>query len=135
MRTLATTFTALSDPARLRIFNLLLAGGTLCVCDLQDVLGFTQTKVSRHMRCLRRAGIVKTRKKGRWVYYSLAPLDRNTEPLYRFLDGVLPSQDGASSDTRRLKQLLDAGSCAGTASCCTPVRSLLSGSKRKAEVS
>lgn len=65
-------FRAFSDRTRLRILNLL-RGGELCVCDLIDVLGVPQPKVSRHLAYLRRAGLVSARKDGLWSYYSLTP--------------------------------------------------------------
>lgn len=66
------TFRAFSDRTRLRILNLL-RGGELCVCDLIDVLGVPQAKVSRHLAYLRRAGLVRARKNGLWSYYTLTP--------------------------------------------------------------
>lgn len=64
-------FGAFSDPTRLRILNLL-EGGELCVCDLCEVLGETQPKVSRNLAILRRSGLVDVRREGRWRYYGLA---------------------------------------------------------------
>ena len=63
-------FRAFSDRTRLRILNLL-RGGELCVCDLIEVLGVPQAKVSRHLAYLRRAGLVQARKDGLWSYYRL----------------------------------------------------------------
>jgi ArsR family transcriptional regulator len=65
-------FRAFSDRTRLRILALLRAGET-CVCDLQSVLDVPQPKVSRHLAYLRKAGLVRVRKKGLWSYYTLAP--------------------------------------------------------------
>ena len=66
-------FRACSDATRLRILNLLRAGGEVCVCDLVTTIGGPQPKVSRHLAYLRRAGLVAARKEGLWQYYSLAP--------------------------------------------------------------
>jgi ArsR family transcriptional regulator len=74
-------FRAFSDRTRLRILNLLKAG-ELCVCDLVRVIGAPQPKVSRHLAYLRKAGLVKSRKAGLWMYYELAPA-RN--PFHRKL--------------------------------------------------
>ncbi len=63
-------FKAVADQNRIRIVNLL-GGGELCVCDLMDVLRMGQSKVSRHLAYLRRAGLVEQRKRGLWSYYSL----------------------------------------------------------------
>lgn len=65
-------FRAFSDRTRLRILHLLRTGET-CVCDLVEVLGVPQPKVSRHLAYLRRAGLVSARKDGLWSYYTLAP--------------------------------------------------------------
>ena len=76
----ALLFKTLSDPTRLRLLNLL-AGGEVCVCDLHDTLGLDQPKVSRHLALMRRAGLVETRRNGKWMHYRLAqrgdPLVRN----------------------------------------------------------
>jgi ArsR family transcriptional regulator len=65
-------FRAFSDRTRLRLLNLL-RGGEACVCDLVDVLGVPQPKVSRHLAYLRKAGLVTARKDGYWMHYALAP--------------------------------------------------------------
>ena len=65
-------FRAFSDRTRLRVLHLL-SPGELCVCDLVEVLGVPQPKVSRHLAYLRRAGLVKSRREGLWSYYRLAP--------------------------------------------------------------
>jgi len=65
-------FRAFSDRTRLRLLNMLRTGET-CVCDLVEVLGVPQPKVSRHLAYLRRAGLVTARKDGYWMHYSLAP--------------------------------------------------------------
>ena len=64
-------FRAFSDRTRLRLLHLL-SGGELCVCDLVEVLGVPQPKVSRHLAYLRRAGLVRARREGLWMYYRLA---------------------------------------------------------------
>jgi ArsR family transcriptional regulator len=66
-------FRAFSDRTRLRILNLL-RPGELCVCDLVRVIGAPQPKVSRHLAYLRKAGLVRARKEGLWMYYELSPV-------------------------------------------------------------
>ena len=65
-------FRAFADRTRLRILHLL-HPGELCVCDLVEVLGVPQPKVSRHLAYLRKARLVLARKEGLWSYYRLAP--------------------------------------------------------------
>lgn len=64
-------FKALSDETRLRIVALL-SKRELCVCQLEWTLGLTQAKVSRHLTVLKNAGLVKDRREGLWVFYSLS---------------------------------------------------------------
>ena len=71
---------ALADPARRRIIELLkrkgccscdeigLADPGLCVCDVEADLKLSQPTVSHHIQVLREAGLIKTRKIGRWLY-------------------------------------------------------------------
>ena len=68
---LAQTFHVLSDPGRLRLIAALLEGGELCVCDLAAVTGLSQTACSHNLRLLRLQRLVRHRKQGRNVYYSL----------------------------------------------------------------
>ncbi len=68
---LAETFRVLSDPGRIRLISALLEGGELCVCDLAAVTGLSQTACSHNLRLLRSKRLVRYRKQGRNVFYSL----------------------------------------------------------------
>ena|SRR5689334_22525694 len=63
---------ALSDVTRLAIVERL-RGGERCVCELTDLLDAAQSRLSFHLKVLRDAGLVRDRREGRWVYYSLRP--------------------------------------------------------------
>jgi ArsR family transcriptional regulator len=63
---------ALADPTRFRVIAAL-RQQELCVCELCDALEATQSTLSTHLSLLRNAGITKTRKQGKWIYYSLSP--------------------------------------------------------------
>lgn len=67
----AQVYKSCSDEARLRILNLILHQGEMCIADLELVLGYTQTKTSRHITYLKNSGILSTRKSDRWVLYSV----------------------------------------------------------------
>jgi ArsR family transcriptional regulator len=71
VRPASRLFKALGDETRLRIVALL-SHGELCVCHLQEALGLSQPRVSRHLAVLRGAGVVEDRRDRRWVYYRLA---------------------------------------------------------------
>ena len=68
----AAVLKALSDPNRLRIFDLLMQGDS-CNCELNDKLGLPPNLLSHHLRVLRQAGLVDSRRDaidGRWIYYT-----------------------------------------------------------------
>ena len=67
---LARAFHALSDTKRLGIVSLL-TDGERCVCELTSVVGAKQPLLSFHLKILREAGLVKSRRRGKWMYYSL----------------------------------------------------------------
>jgi len=67
---LAETFKVLGDPTRVRILHAL-SLEELCVCDIASLLGTTKSAVSHQLRLLRSLRVVKFRKDGRIVYYSL----------------------------------------------------------------
>lgn len=69
-REMAETFKTLSDPARVRILYLL-SQDALCVHDLAAILEMSQSAVSHHLKILRLMRLVKTRREGRAVFYSL----------------------------------------------------------------
>ena len=64
-------FLALSDQTRLRLLSLMTTG-EVSVGFLTDTLGESQPKISRHLAYLRSAGVVSTRRDGKWVYYGIA---------------------------------------------------------------
>ena len=61
----------LADPVRLRLLWLLSDGGEHCVCRLVEALDLPQSTVSRHLGRLREAGLVRGRREGTWMHYSL----------------------------------------------------------------
>ena len=77
---LAATFKALADPTRIRIVSVL-AQTELCVCDLAATLGMTQSAVSHQLRLMRDLRLVKSRKNGRMVFYTLD--DEHIRDLYQ----------------------------------------------------
>src|SRR3990170_8350831 len=72
LRRAARWFHALADETRLRIVDRLRAGEE-CVCNLTDTLETGQSRLSFHLKTLKDAGLVRDRRQGRWIYYSLDP--------------------------------------------------------------
>jgi ArsR family transcriptional regulator len=68
----AAVFKALSDPARLRIVNLLARNREpVCVCELTPAVGLAQPTVSHHLKKLVQAGLLRREQRGVWAYYTL----------------------------------------------------------------
>lgn len=74
---LAAAARALSDPTRLTIASALLRGDELCVCDMAWVVGQSQNLVSHHLRQLKIAGLVSSRRQARMVMYQLTDRGRS----------------------------------------------------------
>lgn len=72
---LSAVFGALADPTRLRLFDLVRRAGNngVCSCDLVEPLDRSQPTISHHLKVLREAGLVESRKEGTWVWYSVTP--------------------------------------------------------------
>ncbi|MGX8796922.1 ArsR/SmtB family transcription factor [Fusibacter sp. JL298sf-3] len=66
----AKLFKALGDPTRVKILQLL-SLSEMCVCDITHVLNMTHSAISHQLKTLRQAGLVKNRKEGKVVFYSL----------------------------------------------------------------
>ena len=82
----AEQFKMLGDTSRLRVLHLLFQR-ELCVCEVQALLGMSQSSASRHLHRLKAAGFLTVEKRGQWTYYRLSDDFKNSqELLYRFLE-------------------------------------------------
>jgi ArsR family transcriptional regulator len=97
-------FKALSDENRIRILNLL-KEGELCVCEIESILGITQSNASRHLNKLKSLKIIDAEKKAQWVYYFI---DKNfiaeNKMLYDYLNDRLTNERGYTKDIEKLKK-------------------------------
>ena len=83
-------FLSLSDKTRLRLV-MLMKNGEVSVGYLADSLGQSQPKISRHLAYLRNAGLVSTRRDGKWIYYAIEPPQNSA--ANRVLMEILGSPD------------------------------------------
>ena len=88
---LAGLFAALADATRLRLLNLM-DGREVCVCYFVEILRQGQPKISRHLAYLRKAGIVSSRREGKWMHYRILP--QADEAAASILTAVLASLRG-----------------------------------------
>lgn len=86
---------AVAEPTRARIVALL-GHGEHCVCDVGETLGLSPALVSHHLRILRASGLLRDRRSGRWVYYSL-DLDRLASLRAAVADLLTPTEAAASA--------------------------------------
>ena len=77
---LSELFKTMGDPTRIRIMDAL-AKTEFCVCDLAELLGLSQSATSHQLRVLRNNDLVKYRREGKMVYYSMH--DSHVSELYR----------------------------------------------------
>lgn len=102
-------FRALADRTRLRLLNLM-ADGEVCVCFLVEALKTNQPKISRHLAYLRRAGVVKARREGKWMHYQRAdPPDPHAARIFREVCQCLEQDPEMNRDRERFVKL-----------CCAP---------------
>ena len=69
---IADLFKGFADPTRVHILSLLLAKGELCVTEIADQVGVSQSGVSHQLRLLKQMHLIKFRRDGKNVWYSLA---------------------------------------------------------------
>jgi ArsR family transcriptional regulator len=106
MQAFVSVFKALSDGTRLRIMTALIrAKRELCICELVDTLALAQYQVSRHMKELKLTGLVRERKEGRFVFYTLS---RPENEFHAQIVKALATLDDATvvADVRRLEKRL-----------------------------
>jgi ArsR family transcriptional regulator len=98
MRDTIAVLEALADPTRLGALQLLWDGNEHCVCELMRRLGASQSRMSRHMALLKRAGLVTDRRDAQWVRYRRNP---DLEPqLAAVVDAAIAALPAASKRRR-----------------------------------
>ena len=106
-------FQALGDNTRLRLLNLM-GDQEICVCYFVEILGQSQPKISRHLAYLRNAGIVSTRRDGKWMHYRIA----------------MPPNEGAAKVLRQIlesfkeEKTMQADRAKLSKACCAPEKFL-----------
>ena len=106
MKQALRVFGALSDENRVRML-FALRHGELCVCQLIDLMGLSPSTVSKHLSILRDAGLLDSRKEGRWVYYRLADqailpmIGKKAAPIFQSLE----KSPTVQSDDKHLKRI------------------------------
>jgi ArsR family transcriptional regulator len=106
MKQALRVFGALSDENRMRMLYAL-RRGELCVCQLIELMGLSPSTVSKHLSILRDAGLLDSRKEGRWVYYRLSDqtilpmVGKTGAPIFQSLE----KSPTVKADDKRLKKI------------------------------
>jgi len=102
---LISIYRCLCDETRLRILHLL-AARPLCVCHLQEILGESQVKISKHLAYLKGQGMVESRRDRNWMIYSLPRIkSRELTANLRCLQDCVGTEPVFKKDARRLAGL------------------------------
>src|SRR3954466_3392341 len=122
---------ALADEGRVRAL-LAVSGRELCVCQIIELLELAPSTVSKHLFLLKQAGLVESRKEGRWMYYRSAG-DEAPEAVRRAIEWVKAAaghEERVREDRKRLKTICcqdPEDLCrrqAGRVSCCEPANDM-----------
>lgn len=93
---------ALADKNRLRIFNALARHNELCACQITELLQVTGATVSRHLGLMVRAGLLKSRKDGRWVLFRLDDSPGGMKSIQGWLETGLKGSEEQQKDMEAL---------------------------------
>jgi DNA-binding transcriptional ArsR family regulator len=107
MRPFMNITKALADETRVRTL-LALQAGELCVCQITELFGLAPSTMSKHLSILFQAGLVESRKQGRWIYYQLpgphAPVE--IREVIDWVRKALQCDGCVDSDRQKLKTIL-----------------------------
>ena len=106
MERMVSIFKALSDRNRLRAVSALMHYDELCACQITELLQVTGATASRHMGVLISAGLVCSRKDGRWVNYRLLREDPALSRIVGWIEDRLAEDESAGKDRARLDEIL-----------------------------
>jgi len=107
MREFMAITKALADETRVRML-LALGSGELCVCQITELFGLAASTISKHLSILYQAGLVDSRKDGRWIYYSLPAkaVSTSAREAIRWVAKSLAEDSRTVEDSARLKKIL-----------------------------
>jgi DNA-binding transcriptional ArsR family regulator len=107
MRAFMNITKALADENRVRTL-LSLRKGELCVCQITELFGLAPSTISKHLSILFQAGLVESRKDGRWIYYQLpgksAPVV--VREALDWIEKALAKNPHVLEDNKQLKKIL-----------------------------
>ncbi len=119
---------AFAEPTRVRVLSAL-QQGELCVCELCDALNVPQSTLSTHLQVIRDAGLVRTRKEGKWIYYALNGKKTSlTGAVFKLFAPNLTEDKMIARDRKRLRARL---ACRQAGECCVGFRASAPAKRKK----
>ncbi len=116
LKDMERVFKAAGDGTRLRILKML-EPGSLCVCQVVEALGLSQSTVSKHLSVLEAAGLVEGERRGKWIHYGLArPSSVETRRLLSLLKCCAGEDPQVSKDLGKVR----GEKVQALVSCCPP---------------
>jgi len=106
MKNILSICKALSDQNRLRVVFALMEFDELCVCQITELLQISGATVSRHLGVLANAGIIDSRKEGRWVILRLKKNKKRLEPVLNWLESSKKDDGKVKQDYKQLNKIL-----------------------------
>lgn len=101
-------FKALSDLTRLRTILLLLSFDEICSCYFAEFFRFSPSTISRHLALLSDAELIKSRKEGRWIYFSLNKKNKHIENWINLLGSSI-NDKLVNADQKKMQKILQSG--------------------------
>jgi ArsR family transcriptional regulator, arsenate/arsenite/antimonite-responsive transcriptional repressor len=108
MRQFMNITKALADEHRVRALLALRGGGELCVCQMTELFGLAPSTMSKHLSILYQAGLLESRKDGRWMFYRLAGQEApaTVREAIGWVQESLGQDPRVAEDARRLSRVL-----------------------------
>lgn len=106
LRTITKILKAISDEGRMRIITLLSRRKDLCVCEIREIIGLSQSTISSHLKKLENSGLVTFSKDGKWINYNFDPdLDTGTRKLLEDTISIIEDDPRVIADLKRLESV------------------------------
>jgi ArsR family transcriptional regulator, arsenate/arsenite/antimonite-responsive transcriptional repressor len=103
LRKIIKILKAISDEGRMRIIILLSRKKDLCVCEIREIIGLSQSTISSHLKKLENSGLVTFSKDGKWINYNIDPdLDAEIKKLLEDIISLIEDEPRAIADLNRL---------------------------------
>ncbi len=104
MKELMQVTKAISDENRVRLL-IILKDGEVCACNLNKILGLAASTVSKHLSILKNAGLIDSRKEGRWIHYKLHETNTVAQSVLSWLLSNIKNKAIIESDRAELIKL------------------------------